>query len=96
MRRRKRRIGDAENPLQKAKYLIGLALDDTSPIEERRTAALTAVKHIDKYDLLARPFEGNKTIQTLLDVGDRLADPELVSGLKNLGVEFLSQTRRRR
>lgn len=96
MRRRRKRTGDSENPLQKAKHLIGLALDDTSPLEERRTAAITAVKHIDKYDLLSRPFEGNKTIQTALDVADKLGDPELLDGLKSLGAQILTQTRRRR
>lgn len=40
---------------EKAKDLVALALDENTSIEERRNAAVKAVKYIDKYDLLDLP-----------------------------------------
>jgi hypothetical protein len=93
MRRRRRK--DPEDARQRAQYLIDLALDDSTTSEERRTAAMQAVKHIDKYDLLTRPFEGNETVQAAMDVVDRLADPGLRGNLKKI-VDHIGQARRRR
>ena len=93
MRRRRRK--DPEDARQRAQYLIDLALDDSTTSEERRTAAMQAVKHIDKYDLLTRPFEGNETVQAAMDVVDRLADPGLRGDLKKI-VDHIGQARRRR
>jgi len=95
MRRRRRKETDPSDPRQQAIHLIRLALDDNTTIDERRSAAMKAVKHIDKYDLLSRPFEGNETVQAAMDVVDRLADPGLLDGLKKI-VSKVGETRRRR
>jgi len=93
--RRRRRRSSSDDPRQTAQRLIDLALDDGSTTEERRTAAMQAVKFIDKHDLLTRPFEGNETVQAAMDVVDRLADPGLLDGLKKI-VTRVGEARRRR
>lgn len=93
--RRRRRRSVSDDPRRTAQHLIDLALDDGSTTEERRTAAMQAVKFIDKHDLLTRPFEGNETVQAAMDVVDRLADPGLLDGLKKI-VTKVDEARRRR
>lgn len=92
--RRKRRQSDSSDPRRTAQHLIDLALDDSTTADERRTAAMQAVKFIDKHDLLTRPFEGNETVQAAMDVVDRLADPGLLDGLKKI-VAKVGDARRR-
>lgn len=84
MRRRHRQKSDPSDPRQRALDLVELALDEGTTVDERRNAALKAIKYIDKYDLLSRPFEGNETVQAAMDVVDRLADPGLLDGLKKI------------
>ena len=93
MRRRRRKSGTTDTR-QKALDLIELALDDSTTEDERRSAAVRAVKFIDKYDLLARPFEGNSTVQAAVDVLDKLTDPSIVDSFKKIG-EKIGQVRRR-
>jgi hypothetical protein len=93
MRRRRRK--DPEGARQKAQYLIDLALDESTSVDERRTAAMQAVKHIDKYDMLSRPFEGNETVQAAMNVAETITDSDLVGNLKKL-VGQIGQARRRR
>ncbi len=93
--RRRRRRPSSDDPRRTAQHLIDLALDDSTTVDERRTAAMQAVKFIDKHDLLTRPFEGNETVQAAMDVVDRLADPGLLDGLKKI-VTKVGETRRRR
>lgn len=93
--RRRRRKSDSADPRQKALDLIELALDESTTEDERRSAAVKAVKFIDKYDLLRRPFEGNKTIQAAMNVADALADTGLVSDLKTLWGQAAEVRRRR-
>ncbi len=57
---------------------------------------MRAVKFIDDYDLLARPFESNKTAQAALGVLDQLTDPGFREGLKTIGSAIGEQIRRRR
>ena len=92
---RRRHKPTASDPRQKAQDLIDLALDEGTTIEERRNAAMRAVKFIDKYDLLSRPFEGNDTIQAAVDVIDKLADPSIMDSFKKIG-EKIGQMRRGR
>lgn len=97
-RRRKHRGSEPSDPRQKALDLIELALDPGATDEERRTAAVRAVKFIDDYDLLSRPFEGNKTVQATIDVLDKLADPSIRDGIRTIGSaigEQIRQARRR-
>ena len=58
MRRRKKKSTDSENPVDKARKLIELALDESTTLDERESAALKAVKIIDKYNLLDGPLDG--------------------------------------
>jgi hypothetical protein len=92
--RRRRRKTDTGNPLQKAQGLIDLALDVGTTEDERCSAAMKAVKIIDKYDLLVRPFEGHETVQAAVDMIDKLTDPSIVDGLKAIGAK-IAQARRR-
>jgi hypothetical protein len=93
--RRRRRRETGSDPRQQALHLIELALDDATTVEERRSAAMRAVKHIDKYDLLTRPFEGNETVQAAMNVAETITDSDLVGNLKKL-VGQIGQARRRR
>lgn len=91
MKRRRRRETGSE-PRQQALQLIELALDDGATDEERRTAAMRAVKHIDKYDLLSRPFEGNDTAQAVMNIADTITSSGVMGDLKKI----ISEARRRR
>ena len=93
MRRRRRRERGPEDPRQKALDLIDLALDEGTTVEERRTAAMQAVKFIDRNDLLTRPFEGNETVQAAMNVAETLTNSDLVGNVKKL---FDEVKRRRR
>jgi hypothetical protein len=64
---------------------MAVALDDSTTIDERRNAALQAVKHIDKYDLRIVQYDADdvlgkgttEILQTGADAirsGKRLAD----------------------
>jgi len=72
----------------KAKSLIELATNDGATAEERSAAAVRAIKIIQKYKLLdATPLDGileNETVRAVKTVADKLADPELMGGLKEL------------
>ena len=50
---------------QKALHLIELALDEGVTVEEGRSAAVKAVKFIDKYDLLASTGSENDTVRAV-------------------------------
>ena len=83
---------------QKALDLMELALDENTTIDERRNAALKAVKHIDKYDLLESPFDDllgskNKTVRAASTVLDRIMDPEFVDSVKTIGAQFTRRGR---
>lgn len=72
----------------KAKKLIELALDEGGAPEERSSSAIKAIRIIRKYKLLdATPLDGileNDTVRAVKAVADKLADPELMGGLKEL------------
>jgi hypothetical protein len=87
----------------KAKSLIALSLNDAATTEERSTAAIRAIKIIQKYKLLdPAPLDGileNETFRAAKTVADKLADPELMGGLKELlkqGAAAVSAAKRRR
>lgn len=94
-RRRRARASGSSDPRETAQKLIGLALDGATSVDERRSAAVRAVEYIDRHDLLARPFEGHKTAQAAVDVLDRLTDPGVIDGLKELGATISAAARRR-
>jgi hypothetical protein len=86
----------------KAKSLIALSLNDAATTEERSTAAIRAIKIIQKYKLLdPSPLDGileNETVRAVKTVADKLADPELMGGLKELfrqGSAMAAKRRRR-
>ena len=89
-----------EEKRAKARSLITLALDDGATAEERSSAAIRAIKIIQKYKLLdATPLDGileNETVRAVKTVADKLADPELMGGLKELFRQAASAARRRR
>jgi hypothetical protein len=84
----------------KAKSLIELATDDGTTVEERSAAAVRAIKIIQKYKLLdATPLDGileNETVRAVKTVADKLADPELMGGLKELFKQAATAARQRR
>lgn len=80
------------NARDKARKLIALAVDERTDQKERRTAARQAVKLIHKYKLLdATPLDGileNEVVKTAKTVVDKLTDPALLGGIKELGRQF--------
>lgn len=82
--RRRRRKETGSDPRQQALHLIELALDDATMVEERRSAAVRAVKHIDKYDLLSQPFAGNETVQAAMSIADTISNSGIVDDLKTI------------
>jgi len=81
-------MSEKEEKREKAKKLIEQALDDSVEGAERAAFALRAIKIIRKYELLSPPpLDGileNDTVRAVKSVADKLADPELVGGLKVL------------
>jgi len=92
MTRRRRRRSSSDDPRQTAQHLIDLALDEGATTEERRTAAMQAVKFIDRNDLLSRPFEGNEIIQAGMNIAETLTSSDLASNVKKL----IDEAKRRR
>jgi hypothetical protein len=96
-------MGLKDEKRAKAKSLIELATDDGTTVEERSAAAVRAIKIIQKYKLLdATPLDGileNETVRAVKTVADKLADPELMGGLKELfkqAASVAAASRRRR
>ena len=97
-------MGLKDEKRAKAKSLITLALDGGATTEERSSAAIRAIKIIQKYELLdLSPIDGileNETVRAVKTVADKLADPELMGGLKELfkqaGAVAAAAKRRRR
>lgn len=91
-----------EEKRAKVKDLITLALADGTPEEESGAAAMRAIKIIRKYKLLdTPPLDGileNDTVRAVKTVADKLADPELMGGLKELfkQASSVAAARRRR
>jgi hypothetical protein len=83
MRRRRRKTGP-DDVRRTAQQLIDLALDEGTTIDERRTAAMQAVKFIDRHDLLSRPFEGNETVQAALNIAETLTGSDLANNVKKI------------
>jgi len=82
------------DPRQRAIDLIELALDEGTTLDERRNAAVKAVKYIDKHELLASPLDEllgsqNKTVRAASTVLDRIMDPEFVDSVKTIGQQFI-------
>ena len=77
-----------EEKRAKVKDLIVLALDEDTPPKEQRNAAMLALKIIRNYKLLDTPpldvILENDTVRAVKTVADKLADPELMSGIKEL------------
>lgn len=87
----------------KAKKLIELALNEGAEPGERSSSAVRAIKIIRKYKLLdPTPLDGvleNDTVRAVKTVADKLADPELMGGLKELfgqAVSMAAAAKRRR
>lgn len=99
--RRRRRKETGSDPRQQALQLIDLALDENTTLEERRTSAMRAVKHIDKYDLLSERKrhqavqEAVNIVDTFTDVVDTIKTSNVLESLKKVG-DQISQARRRR
>lgn len=92
--RRRRRRETGSDPRQQALQLIELALDDSATSEERRSAAMRAVKHIDKYDLLSTPFQGNETVQAAMSIADTITNSGVVDDLKTILAKAAKMRRR--
>jgi len=77
-----------EEKRAKVKGLITLALDEGATAEERSSAAIRAIKIIQKYKLLdLTPIDGvldHPTVRAAKTVADKLSDPEFTDGLKEL------------
>ena len=88
------------NVRQKAKDLMTLALDERTPEKERITSAFTALKIIDKHDLLASPLDGimsidNESVQAAGTIFSKLTDPDFVKSVKKVAGAVASRRRRR-
>ena len=62
---------------QKVKRLMALALDKRTPPKERRNAAYSALRLIEKYDLLFSPLDGvlpidNETVNAAVHIGKKI------------------------
>lgn len=68
---------------QKALDLIELALDESTTEEERRSAAVKAVKCIDRHDLLA-PGSRNEAVRAVSSVVDTITDPNFTDSVKTI------------
>ena len=75
------------SPREKALKLIDLALDEGATEEEGRSAAVKAVKHIDKHDLLA-PDSQNEAVRAASTVFDTITDPDFVDRVKTITSVF--------
>ena len=90
-----------EDPRQRALDLIAKALDAGTSTEEGRTAAVLAVKHIDRYDLLSERKrhevvqEAVNVVDTFTDVIDTIKESNVLDSLKKVG-DQINQARRRR
>jgi hypothetical protein len=89
-----------EEKREQVKQLITLALNEGATPEERNSTAVRAIKIIRKYKLLdSTPLDGvleNETVRAVKTVADKLIDPELVSGIKELFKQAGAAGRRRR
>lgn len=99
MRRRRRKETDPSDPCQQANLLIRLALDDNTTIDERRNAALKAVKHIDKYDLRVVQYDaddvlGKGTTEILQAGSDAIRSGKQLVDLGNMFVDKFKKRRR--
>ena len=90
--RRRRRKTDTEDVRQQAQHLIDVALDESATLEERRTNAMRAIKHIDKYDLLSVPFEDNETVRAAMNIAETISSSNIVGNVKKL----IDEAKRRR
>ena len=69
------------NARQKVKDLITLALDERTPDKERVSAAFSALKIIDKHDLLSSPLDG---VMDSIDNEDVRAAGNIFRGIADL------------
>ncbi len=72
---------------QKALDLIELALDESTTEEESRSAAVKAVKFIDKHDLLALDSR-NEAVRAVSSVVDTITDPDFIDRVKTITGAF--------
>lgn len=79
------------DPRQRALDLIELALDENTTVDERRSAALKAVKHIDRHDLLT-PDNRNDTVSAVSSVVDTITDPDFVGRVKTIADAFTQRS----
>lgn len=84
---------------QKAKDLIRLALADGTPDKESRTAAIRAIKLIEKYDLLSSPLDSvldseNETVQAARTIFETLTNPLLANSVRTIGRQVRRARRR--
>lgn len=100
--RRRRRKETGSDPRQQALQLIELALDESTSLEERRTAAMRAVKHIDKYDLLSER-KRHEAVQRAVNIADVFTDvvdtiksSNVLDDLRKVGDQINQVARRRR
>ena len=77
----------SEDPRQTALDLIELALGDGTTEEEGRSAAVKAVKFIDKHDLLT-PDSRNEAVRAVGSVVDTITDPDFVDRVKTITSVF--------
>lgn len=83
----------SEDPKETALNLIDLALNDGTTEEERRSAAVKAVKFIDKHNLLAHPLDElfgskNPTVRAVSTVVDKITDPDFIDSVKTITGQF--------
>lgn len=74
------------DPRQKALDLIELALDEATTEEEGRSAAVKAVKLIDKHDLLASTGSENDTVRAVSTAVGTVM--EAINSVKNTADQF--------
>ena len=87
------------NPRDTAQKLIRLAVDTSTPDEERLAAALRAAVIIDKHKLLSNPVDAimdDENVRAAMTIMDRLKDPDLVDAAKKLAGLFGGKGRARR
>lgn len=86
---KKAAIEVSEDPRETAFNLMDLALNDGTTEEERRSAAVKAVKFIDKHDLLASPLDEllgskNEAVRAVSSVVDTITDPSFTDSVKTI------------
>lgn len=90
----------SSNARQKAKDLMKLALDERTPEKERIVAAFSALKIIDKNELLSSPLDGimaidNESVQAAGSIFETLTNPSFINSVKKVA-SGVSRRRRRR